>query len=429
MAALVVDAIAGRTLDLSFGTTLPLHTYVGAASVAIGTVSVLVAIAAPFVRSPLVGAAVTPTVALAAWLQPFTLGRAALLAPLALVIGVAVERVLAPLGARATVARGASAGVVGSAVFVGLAAATLAAYVHDPAAWWGLLAAAIVFALPELCGWQSRIEAGLPCAVVSGISVSAISMAAAAHVGTDLRLVAVGVLPLFAAAVALAPLTGWWRRVQATVGIVAALIAVGAFLSLGGSEESFLAATASLAAGLLAASFVGPQEMRRGAAIGASISGTIAAALALDLGGVHVVEAYVATPALWWTALGVVEMRRRDSVPSAVLLPGLVTGLLPSVALALQGDTWRQVAVLLVAAAIVACGAQLRWSTPMAVGAGAIGLLVLRIVGPEVVQLPRWLTLAVVGSVLLVLGATWEARLADVQRLAATLRPRIAALR
>jgi len=65
----------------------------------------------------------------------------------------------------------------------------------------------------------------------------------------------------------------------------------------------------------------------------------------------------------------------------------------------------------------------------MAVGASAITLVLVRIVGPQMVHVPRWLAFAVLGAVLLALGATWEARIADAQRISQRLRPRIAALR
>ncbi len=86
--------------------------------------------------------------------------------------------------------------------------------------------------------------------------------------------------------------------------------------------------------------------------------------------------------------------------------------------------------VLLVTAAVtVAAGAQWRLGTPMAVGAAVLGLLCLRVAGPHVAELPKWLSAGTVGTALLLLGATWEARLEDLRRVAAAARLRVDALR
>jgi len=80
-------------------------------------------------------------------------------------------------------------------------------------------------------------------------------------------------------------------------------------------------------------------------------------------------------------------------------------------------------------ATLIAIGAQLRLLCPLAAGAATVVLVTARLLGPEIVQLPRWLTLSVVGMTLILLGATWERRLQDFRAAADRVRPAVAALR
>ena len=70
---------------------------------------------------------------------------------------------------------------------------------------------------------------------------------------------------------------------------------------------------------------------------------------------------------------------------------------------------------------LVLGGAALRWSAPLLVGAGVGLVLVLREYGPYAADLPPWVVIGVAGSVLLVVGVTWEARLLELRRGAAYL--------
>src|SRR5206468_4149295 len=115
---------AARTLGLDRATALPLHAYIAIAAVLIGVVAATIGVAAPYVAAPLVVAAVAPVVAATAWLNPGTEARGAALGPLALAIGVVVERALQPAGSRAWYARGASAGLTGALTLLSLFAAT-----------------------------------------------------------------------------------------------------------------------------------------------------------------------------------------------------------------------------------------------------------------------------------------------------------------
>jgi hypothetical protein len=70
----------------------------------------------------------------------------------------------------------------------------------------------------------------------------------------------------------------------------------------------------------------------------------------------------------------------------------------------------RLVLVVLAAGAVTVAGTLLHRRAPFVTGATALGFLAVGLLGPDVVVLPRWLTLGTVGLLLLVVGATYEQR-------------------
>jgi hypothetical protein len=100
-----------------------------------------------------------------------------------------------------------------------------------------------------------------------------------------------------------------------------------------------------------------------------------------------------------------------------VLAPGLALATVPSL-LAMLDDPFSLRALLLGAACLglTVVGASLRWSAPLVVGAVVGGALVLRELSPYAAQVPTWLAIGVAGTLLLVVGVTWESRMNDVRR-------------
>jgi len=64
---------------------------------------------------------------------------------------------------------------------------------------------------------------------------------------------------------------------------------------------------------------------------------------------------------------------------------------------------------------LVLVGARLRWGSPLVVGSVAGGLLVLRELAPYAVATPQWILIGAAGTLLTVIGVTWERRLRDLQ--------------
>lgn len=138
---------------------------------------------------------------------------------------------------------------------------------------------------------------------------------------------------------------------------------------------------------------------------------------------VETIEAYTAPFAVAVLAAGWWRLRTDpDSRTWTALTPGLVLALLPSLPQALDEPTSLRAALLaLVAAAVLGAGVVLRWGAPVIAGAAVLLLLVLANVGPTALGLPRWILIAVAGLVLLLVGTTWEKRVAEGRALVARL--------
>jgi hypothetical protein len=155
-------------------------------------------------------------------------------------------------------------------------------------------------------------------------------------------------------------------------------------------------------------------------AAGASALGATWAWLAVA--NVTAVEAYTAPAAALALAVGLIEWRRGPAQSWAALGPAIVLGLGPTLMLGIaQDDTTRTLVAAVMAFGIVALGALRRLQAPLALGSFALLLLALDTFGPAVTRLPRWLPLAVIGLLLMWIGATFETRRNRARRATQTL--------
>src|SRR4051794_19789956 len=143
--------------------------------------------------------------------------------------------------------------------------------------------------------------------------------------------------------------------------------------------------------------------------------------------GVTVPEAYTLPSALVLMAVGTWRLRREDGTPTVRLLaPGLSLATVPSVLVVLDDPAPLRALLLgMSCLALVLAGVALRWTAPLVVGSVVGGLLVLRELAPYAAQLPSWVVIGLSGTLLLVVGVTWESRMRDVRttgRYVASLR-------
>ncbi|MBR8744376.1 DUF2157 domain-containing protein [Nocardiopsis sp. MG754419] len=139
---------------------------------------------------------------------------------------------------------------------------------------------------------------------------------------------------------------------------------------------------------------------------------------------VSVPEAYTVPPALAFVVIGWEWARRATTPPSSWLTHagGLALLLGPTVWLALddQDMGWRVPAALVAGLVAVLWGVRARAQAPLILGGAALVLVSLRAFGPPLwdltTLLPNWVPFAVVGLLLLLVGARYEANLVRLRR-------------
>ncbi|MFZ0161851.1 MAG: hypothetical protein WAL50_22710, partial [Kineosporiaceae bacterium] len=171
----------------------------------------------------------------------------------------------------------------------------------------------------------------------------------------------------------------------------------------GGRHEPVLLAAASVAAG-----GSGAVRALRGSALA-------------EIPSWQEVELWSLPTALVLLAVGVRLLLTHPRMRSWIsVTPGLVLLLIPTLMLALDGrPIWRVVLLTVLGGAVVAAGAVRRLQAPVVFGGVVLAVHAIAQLGPWVVRTlagqPRWLTLAIVGALLLGLGATYERRLRELR--------------
>jgi hypothetical protein len=285
-----------------------------------------------------------------------------------------------------------------------------------------LVAAAVTAAV---AGWlvlhadQARcrvaIAVGLPAAALAvAMAVDTAGGVTDVRLGAALLTVAVGGVVLHHLAVEAPPVTILTVTGAATVALpllASSVRAMGVLLLVA-------------AAGWLALALSGSVLARW---VGA-VAGSAGVGLLLDAAQVDIPEAYVVAPTVLLGAAAVwslVEDRDLPTVPE--LVPALVVGLVPSLYLLNQDPQHLARTLGLAAAAglLALVGVRLRWRAPTVAGALTAVLVALTQLWEVASTLPRWITFAVVGVLLVWLAATYERQ----QRRAKALLHRIETLR
>lgn len=130
--------------------------------------------------------------------------------------------------------------------------------------------------------------------------------------------------------------------------------------------------------------------------------------------GVTAPEAYTMPSAVALVLVGLHRLRRDQTAGTLpTLAPGLLLATVPSLLCVLGEDpvSWRALLLGLGCLALVLAGATLRWQAPLVIGAAVGGVLVLWEAGPYAAELPLWVVIALAGTLLTVVGVTWESRL------------------
>jgi hypothetical protein len=131
----------------------------------------------------------------------------------------------------------------------------------------------------------------------------------------------------------------------------------------------------------------------------------------LAAANVTIVEAYTAPAAAVALGAGLLAWRRGPARSWLALGPAIVLGLGPTLLVGIaQDDAARTIIAAVAAFAIVVLGAWKRLQAPLVLGSAALLTLAIATFGPDVARLPRWLPPAVIGLLLMWIGATFETR-------------------
>lgn len=181
------------------------------------------------------------------------------------------------------------------------------------------------------------------------------------------------------------------------------------------------AARLTLGAGVIAGAWHAVRPGRRGLAALAALEGLVLVWTQLGALGVRLPEAYTMPVAAALLVVGAVADRQGRATGRPVgswvsLGPALLVAFAPSVLLGLTDPgTVRPLLTLVAGALVLAAGATAGRRAPVDVGAAAVALAGLRLVAPVVGDLPAWTTLAVTGTFLVAVGATFEQRRRDLR--------------
>jgi hypothetical protein len=364
---------------------------------------------------------------------PLALGGVATLAALAACLAPVVA------GASAGVACATTAGVL-SALLVG--AAILDRF--KPRLAGGVLPVAVLPGI-AVTGWaaltstSSVVVLGLVCVVALLATVvaasdwmraalgafsgaTAISFAGVATVASGRSAGCAGFAAALAAGVILlAGVHGRWRVPEGValevVGVAGAVVGV----SIAAQQPRWLAGTLTATVPiLLIAALRRERTVAYSIAAGAVAVGATWAWLAVA--HVTVVEAYTSPAAAIALGVGLFEWRRGPARSWLALGPAIVLGLGPTLVLGIaRDDLDRTVVAAVMAFAIVGLGAWKQLQAPLALGSVALLTLAVDAFGPTVARLPRWLSLAVIGVLLMWIGATFETRRDRAKRATRTL--------
>ena len=177
----------------------------------------------------------------------------------------------------------------------------------------------------------------------------------------------------------------------------------------------------ALVAVSVGAAVVALQPDRRVAGWVSGVALTAALWVYLAAAEVTAPEAYSLLPA---AALLVVGWQRRRTAPEtsswSAYGAGLILALVPSLVASL-GDPGllRPLGVGIAGVAVLLIGVRQLLQAPVVVGAAVVAVDAVAQLGPYAAGLPRWVTLGTAGALLLTLGATFERRRRDVQRVSA----------
>lgn len=206
------------------------------------------------------------------------------------------------------------------------------------------------------------------------------------------------------------------RPEVAVSAVATGLLAAGFAVGLADDVSVALAVHLTVAGALVsAAALVDPRRRVLGWYGGALLAAATWVRLA-DV-GVTAPEPYTLPVAVALLVVGWFRLRRDPAATTVRTLgPGLLLATVPSLLWVLADPVTLRAALLGVGClALVLIGVGTRWTAPLVVGSAVGAAVVVTELAPYAAELPQWLLIGLAGTVLTLLGVTWEHRLRDVR--------------
>lgn len=211
---------------------------------------------------------------------------------------------------------------------------------------------------------------------------------------------------------------GW--LLQRRDGELVELVAAAAYaLGLSATLSDITLVTFALTAGGLTCFAVSVRRDRRQVAYAGWALLTLLLWLRLAESDVTAPEPYLLPPAVLTLVIGYLRRRSHPSMSSwAAYGTGLALALEPTLYMTLSDPALTRPLLLGAGAfAVVLVGARARLQAPLLLGGATLAIDALVQIAPLAGSLPRWVSIAVVGAILLLVGATYEQRLRDLRKL------------
>ncbi|MFN2540212.1 MAG: SCO7613 C-terminal domain-containing membrane protein [Mycobacteriales bacterium] len=333
------------------------------------------------------------------------LGLAAVALPLGLATGFRTAIVIQLALAAALCAGSAKIPALGPA---GLGVATIAT------AWSLAQQDTTLAALPVAAVLAGAVAVRWGLLTGAALSLAGAELAAVA-VAQDLHTDQVGAVLLLAVAVCVA-LSFVLRGLHGLGAEVAAALLGTVGLSLCTGDAGWLSWSLTVDGVLALAVAVRPD--RRAVGYAGALLLSASSWVRLADANVHAPEPYVLPLAVMTLALGYLRRSHPGMGSFEAYGAGLALALVPSLLTSLDDPTpFRGLMLLLAAAAVLLVGSQQRLRAPLAIGGSVLAVDAVHLLAPYAAALPRWLVLAAAGALLVGVGATYEQRRRDVQRI------------
>jgi hypothetical protein len=276
------------------------------------------------------------------------------------------------------------------------------------------LISAITAALILVAGWRKRMDWATASALSSLATQLAIILVTADGFFSfwtgAVTLAVVGACSIGFACVSIGQ-----RREIAMLATATSAVAFAELIVLMVSPDTGTGVVLTIAAAPLVA--YGMQPARREGLLVAGLLLAFANTAFVLGAGADTLEWFTLPPAAVMLAIGILRWRGR---PSWVYLgPGLLLGLTPSALVANSNDGWLRLAfVVATAVAIMVIGSRFCLQAPFVIGATVLAKVALWQFLEVAPLIPRWITLAAAGLILLTVGATYERRLNEAKQAA-----------